>query len=129
MPNGVSVCPPFAADDPRGIRAEALIADSSVIGLQVLNEFTSVARRKLRRHWDQIEASLEAIGELLGPARPLTIAIHARAIALARSHGLSFYDALIAAAALDAGCQLLCSEALQHGRTFAAVTVENPFRR
>jgi predicted nucleic acid-binding protein len=117
----------FAADDPRGIRAEALIADGGVIGMQVLNEFTSVARRKLCWDWDQIEASLEVIGELLGPARPLTIAIHARAIALAQQHALSFYDALIVAAALDAGCQVLCSEDLQHGQRFDALTVENPF--
>ena len=29
----------FAADDPRSARAEALIADGGVIGIQVLNEF------------------------------------------------------------------------------------------
>jgi predicted nucleic acid-binding protein len=42
-------------------------------------------------------------------------------------HG--FYDALIVAAAVDAGCEVLCSEDLQDGQKFAAVTVENPFPR
>jgi predicted nucleic acid-binding protein len=38
----------FAADDSRSARAESLIAEGGVIGVQVLNEFTNVARRKLR---------------------------------------------------------------------------------
>ena len=119
----------FAADDPRSARAEALIADGGVIGVQVLNEFTNVTRRKLRWQWRQIEAAFAVIEELLGPARPLTTAIHARAVVLARDHELSFYDALIVAAALDAGCEVLCSEDLQHGQKFGALKVENPFRR
>lgn len=119
----------FAADDPRSARAEALIADGGVIGVQVLNEFTNVTRRELRWQWGQIEAAFAVIEELLGPARPLTTAIHARAVVLARDHELSFYDALIVAAALDAGCEVLCSEDLQHGQKFGALRVENPFRR
>lgn len=119
----------FAAYEPRSARAEALLADGGVIGVQVLNEFTNVTRRKLRWPWGQIEAALAVIEELLGPARPLTTAIHARAVVLARDHELSFYDALIVAAALDAGCEVLCSEDLQHGQKFGALRVENPFRR
>ena len=119
----------FAAGDPRSARAEALVAGGGVIGVQVLNEFTNVTRRKLRWQWEQIEAALAVIEELLGAARPLTSAIHARAVVLARDHDLSFYDALIVAAALDAGCEVLFSEDLQHGQKFGALKVENPFRR
>jgi predicted nucleic acid-binding protein len=119
----------FAADEPRSAQAEALLADGGVIGVQVLNEFTSVTRRKLGWQWEQMEAALAVIKELLGPARPLTAAIHAQAVVLAREHKLSFYDALIVAAAEDAGCRALFSEDLQHGRKFGAVTIENPFRR
>ncbi|MEQ1883122.1 MAG: PIN domain-containing protein [Burkholderiales bacterium] len=119
----------FAADDPRSARAESLISEGGVIGVQVLNEFTNVMHRKLRWQWDQIEASLEVIGELLGPVAPLTAAIHARAVVLARDHQLSVYDALIVAAAMDAGCQRLFSEDLQHGQKFGVLTIENPFRR
>ena len=119
----------FAADDPRSARAEALIAAGGVIGVQVLNEFTNVTRRKLRWSWRQIEAALIVIEELLGPARPLTAAVRSCAVMLARDHELSFYDALIVAAALDAGCEVLCSEDLQHGQKIGALTVDNPFRR
>jgi predicted nucleic acid-binding protein len=119
----------FAANDPRSARAEALIADGGVIGAQVLNEFTNVMRRQLRWRWEQIEAALAVVEELLGSAGSLTRAVHARAVVLARNHELSFYDALIVAAALDAGCKMLCSEDLQHGQKFGTLRVENPFRR
>lgn len=117
----------FAAGDPRSGRAELLMAEGGVIGVQVLNEFTSVARRKLRWDWTQIDAALAVISELMGPARPLTAGIHGHAVKLARDSTLSFYDALIIAAAADAGCRLLLTADLQHGRKFGGVTVENPF--
>jgi predicted nucleic acid-binding protein len=119
----------FADDDRRSARAETLLAGGGVIGVQVLNEFTNVTRRKLRWDWQQIEAALAVIEDLLGAARPLTAAMHAQAVTLARDNKLSFYDALIVAAAVDAGCELLCSEDLQDGQKFGSVTVENPFRR
>jgi len=119
----------FAAEDARSARAESLIAEGGVIGVQVLNEFTHVTRRKLRWQWDQIEAALAVLEELFGAAAPLTTAIHARAVILAREHELSFYDALIVAAAQDAGCRTLFSKDLQHGQKFGTLTVANPFHR
>ncbi len=119
----------FAAEDARSARAESLIAEGGVIGVQVLNEFTNVTRRKLRWQWDQIEAALAVLEELFGAVAPLTTAIHARAVVLAREHELSFYDALIVAAAHDAGCRTLFSEDLQHGQKFGTLTVANPFHR
>jgi predicted nucleic acid-binding protein len=117
----------FAANEPRSARAEALIAEGGVVGVQVLNEFTNVTRRKLTWDWKEVEAALGVIKDLLGPVRPLTAAIHAEAVAVARDHRLSFYDALIVAAAADAGCRLVFTEDLQHGRKFGALTIENPF--
>lgn len=117
----------FAAGDRRSARAEALLADGGVIGVQVLNEFTNVARRKLDWSWQQVEATLVVIDELVGPARPLTAEIHAQAVKIARDHGLSFYDALIVAAASEADCEVLCSEDLQHGQRFGRLVVSNPF--
>lgn len=117
----------FAAGDRRSARAEALLAEGGVIGVQVLNEFTNVARRKLRWEWPQVDAALEVIAELLEPVRPLTADIHTQAVKLARVGSLSFYDALIVAATADAGCRVLLTEDLQHGRRFGGVTIENPF--
>ena len=38
-----------------------------------------------------------------------------------------FYDSLIVAAALEAGCTRLLSEDLQHGQQIEGLTIENPF--
>jgi predicted nucleic acid-binding protein len=48
-------------------------------------------------------------------------------VSLAREHGLSFYDALIVASAVEAGCDILYSEDMQHGRTFGGLGIVNPF--
>lgn len=42
-------------------------------------------------------------------------------------HKLQFWDAMILAAAADAGCALLLSEDMQHGFLTRGVTVVNPF--
>ncbi len=118
----------FTTGDARSARAEALLERGGVIGVQVLNEFTNVAIRKLRWSWDHLERSLHVIEELLGPPEPLTKAAHSRARVCARRHGLSFYDALIVGAAQDCGCRVLASEDFQHGRKFGDLLVCNPFR-
>lgn len=118
----------FSTNDPRAGRAEALLADGGVIGVQILNEFANVARRKLGWDWAQIEAALEVVKDLVGPVGPLTTEIHAKAVQLARDHSLAFYDALVVAAAADAHCSVLFSEDLQDGRTFGQLIVRNPFR-
>jgi len=41
---------------------------------------------------------------------------------------LPVYDALVVAAAMDAGCNNLLSEDFQHGRKFGSLTIANPFR-
>ena len=116
----------FAAEDRRSARAEALLSEGGVIGVHVLHEFTNVVRRKLRGDWPQGEVALAVIAELTEPVRRLTADIHERAVKLARSSTLSFYDALIVAAAADAGCRVLLTEHLQDGRKFGGVTVQNP---
>ena len=88
---------------------------------------SDVVRRKLSWEWTQVDAALAVISELMWAARPLTADIHTHAVKLARGSTLSFYDALVIAAAADAGCRVLLTEDLQHGRKFDAVTVENPF--
>lgn len=104
-----------------------LIASGGVISAQVLNEFTNVARRKRERDWPEIERAVSVIRARFADVVPLTADIHASAIALARAHGLSFYDALIVAAAQEAGCDTLYTEDMQHGRKFGGLVIVNPF--
>jgi predicted nucleic acid-binding protein len=113
--------------DPRRDRALNTIADGGIISVQVLNEFTNVLHRKQKQDWPVIEAALSSIFFRFPDIRPLTAATHAAALALARDHHLQFYDALIVAAALEAGCDTLFSEDMQHGRSFSGLTIVNPF--
>jgi predicted nucleic acid-binding protein len=108
-------------------RALAVLATGGTISVQVLNEFVNVAHRKHRRSWPDIEDALTVLRAYFTDVAPLTIETHETAVALARDHGLSLYDALIVAAALGAGCDTLFSEDLQHGRAFGRLTVVNPF--
>jgi predicted nucleic acid-binding protein len=108
-------------------RALEVLAQGGVISAQVLNEFTHVAHKKRRRSWPDIEAALAVIRDWLRNIVPTTSATHAAAVVLARDHSLAFYDALILAAAIEAGCETLYSEDFQQGRRFGDCTIVNPF--
>lgn len=117
-----------AQPDRRSDHARAVLAAGGVISVQVLNEFTAVARRKLQRPWPEIAQAIESILVFCPSPRPLTLETHASARGIAERDGLSFYDALIIASALDAGCDTLLSEDLQDGRVIAGrLAIHNPF--
>lgn len=117
----------FAAGDPRGDTAEALLAGGGRTSVQTFNEFTNVSRKKLGLDWNTIGARISIIRDLLGAPAPLTEAAHQTARRLARAHSLGFYDALIVAAAQECGAKVLFSEDMQDGQRFSSVTVRNPF--
>lgn len=103
-----------------------VIANGGVISAQVLNEFTHVARRR-QRSWPDIEAAIAVLRGHFPDIIPLTADTHASALVHTRDHGFAFYDALIVAAAIEAGCDTLWSEDMQHGRVIGGVTIRNPF--
>jgi predicted nucleic acid-binding protein len=117
----------FLEIDKRG-RALEVISEGGFLSAQVLNEFTNVARKKHQRAWPEIEAALAVIRDQFPNIVPITAETHASAVGLARDHGLSFYDALIVAAALETGCDTLYSEDMQNGRRFGDLAVIDPFR-
>ena len=81
-----------ASGDPaKADRAEELIGAGGTIGVQVLNEITNVARRKMGMSWTETRAFLSMMRGLL-PVQPLTIDIHETGLALAERYGLSIYD-------------------------------------
>jgi predicted nucleic acid-binding protein len=98
-----------------------------VASVQVLNEFVHVARRKLRHDWPQIEFALGQFRNSLDDVVPVTLNTHMDALAFARDHSIAFYDALIVAAAIAAGCDTLFSEDMQHGRIIGGLAIVNPF--
>lgn len=117
-----------SADPAKADRAEKIIADGGIVSVQVLNEIAHVARRKMGMSWAETHAFLSIIRDLLA-VRPLTVDIHEAGLALAERYGLSTYDAMIAAAALEADCDRLWSEDMQHGMVIDnRLRIANPFR-
>jgi predicted nucleic acid-binding protein len=117
----------ISSDDPRSTIAENLLAAGGYISVQVLNEFTAVARRKLNMSWEEITDALSAVRVLCEPPIALSVNIHEAALKIAARHGYQIYDALILAAALSEECDLLYSEDMQHGQRLGALTIHNPF--
>jgi predicted nucleic acid-binding protein len=114
--------------DERTQPAEALIASGGVVSVQILNELVSVARRKLGMTWEEIGEALAAIRALCPSPVPLTIETHEAALRIAAQYGYHIYDALVAAAALEADCTTLYSEDLQDGQVIdGRLTIRNPF--
>ena len=118
-----------ASGDPaKAERAEKLIGDGGVISVQVLNEITNVARRKMAMSWIETGSFLSMIRDLL-PVQPITIEIHETGLVLAERYGLSTRDAMIAASALHADCDTLWSEDMQDGIVLdGRLRIVNPFR-
>ena len=119
----------LSGDQRKADRAEEVLAGGATISVQVLNEFASVASRKLGMSLTEVQEALEPI-KLVCTVVPLTVAIHERALKLAQRHRFSIYDALIVGAALEHGCAWLCTEDLQDGQVIEkSLTIRNPFRQ
>jgi predicted nucleic acid-binding protein len=94
-----------------------------------LNEFVSVARRKMRMPWKDVTEALDAIRVLCPSPVPIGISTHEVALKIAEDRGYGIYDALVIAAALEAGCTTLYSEDLQDGQVLdGKLTIRNPFK-
>ena len=119
-----------AKDDPRSARAEELLASGGVLSVQILNEFVSVARRKILMSWSDVTEALDAFQVLCPSPLPITIETHQAALRIAQKYGYRIYDALVLAAALEAACTTLYSEDFQAGQTIEGqLTIRNPFAR
>lgn len=117
-----------SSDAAKADRAESAIAGGGSISVQVLNELANVARRRMRMSWDETHALLNPLRGLL-TVHPVTVETHEAGLRLAERYGLSIYDAMIAGSALEAGCDTLWSEDMQHGMKLdERLRIANPFR-
>jgi predicted nucleic acid-binding protein len=113
--------------DPRKQQADRILRAGGIVSVQVLNEFANVAHKKLRHDWNHIEYALHQFRLSFEAVWPLTLDTHVAALSIARDHRLSFYDALIVASAIEAGCDILYSEDMLHGHTICGLVIRNPF--
>ena len=107
---------------------DALRTQDACISFQVVQECLNVITTKARvpLSSQDAQAYLEAV---LAPLLQVgaSIELYRRALDLRARWQFSFYDALIVAAALAAGCTRLLSEDLQHGQKVEQLTIVNPF--
>ena len=97
------------------------------LSYQVLSEFYVTVTRKLDPGLTPSEARAEVRN--LSAWRPIVVDGDLLEVAwgLQDKHSLSFWDALILAAARVARCEQLLSEDLTDGETYGGVTVVDPF--
>jgi predicted nucleic acid-binding protein len=113
---------------PKARPARTLLAGAPCISVQVLNELVNIGRKKSRWSWEEIKLNLTQVQLAASRIVDVTLAVHVLGLHLAERYGLSIYDAMIAAAALDAGCTTLWSEDMHHGMVLAGqLTIRNPF--
>jgi len=119
----------YSGDEPeKKAAALALIEQNNpVISTQVLSELANTLSRKFALPYDVVAQAVAAVCDACTviPVMPDTIA---QALALAQKYRYSYYDSLILAAALSAGCEMLATEDMQHGQVIEDVlTIHSPF--
>lgn len=115
-------------------RAQALVEEAletgrGVISSQVVQEFLNVATRKFAAPMSTADA-LRFLNDVLNPMCEVfpSISLFERALIVRDTTGYAFYDALIVAAAIQAGCKTLFTEDLQDGRRIEGLLIRDPFQ-
>ena len=119
----------YSGDEPeKRAAALALIEQNDpVVSTQVLSELANTLSRKFALPYDVVTQAVAEVRDACTviPVMPDTIA---QALALAQKYRYSYYDSLILAAALSAGCEMLATEDMQHGQVIENVlTIHCPF--
>jgi len=112
----------------RRLVEDVLLSGEGRISFQVIQETLSVITRKFVRQVTTDDAR-QFLDEVLVPLWRVmpTQRLYERSPDIQARYRYSFYDSLIIAAALSAGCERLLSEDLQHGQRIEGLTIENPF--
>ena len=123
----------FDASDPRKheisshLIIQAFEQGTGVISAQVLKEFYITVTKKIARTMapDKAEQVIRdfALWRVVETNVPLIL----RGIRIHMENRISFWDAMIVAAAKKADCPILYTEDLGHGVIIAGILVHNPF--
>ena len=106
---------------------ESLENETGCISYQVVQETINVITKKLNATPEKARKILDDTLMPLWRVNP-TRTLYQRSLNLQTRYHFSFYDSLIVAAALEAGCKNLFSEDLQDGQQIEGLTITNPFR-
>ena len=106
--------------------SDAFLGIGRVCSTQVLSELSNVLSSKFHFTWPEIDAIAD---EVVSAVDILTVSITTikKARALSERYKYSYYDSLILASAIEAGCDILYSEDFQHNQVIEGVRIVNPF--
>ena len=113
----------------RALLKQALDSGSAVTSWQVVQECLNVLKHRYRRTITAVR-SKEMLHSVLTPLWKVmpSPSIYTSALDVQDRYGFAWYDSLVVASALHAGCKRLLTEDLQHGQRIASLHIENPFR-
>jgi predicted nucleic acid-binding protein len=118
------------SDADKIVAARALVAcipaEDMVLPVQVLGELYNVLTRRQGRPPSGAAAAIE-VWRTATTVQAITGEVLVAAVSLAGTHNLQIWDAIILAAAAEAGCGLLLSEDMQDGFAWRGTIVANPF--
>ncbi len=99
-----------------------------ILSTQILGELYSVLTRKKLKTQQEAKSIIEELifnFEIL-PVRDTNVI---SALNISEEYGFSYWDSLVVATAIDAGCKFLYTEDLQHGQVIGGkLKVMNPFK-
>jgi len=99
-----------------------------VISTQVLQETANTLHKKFKADYDIISAILSECVNNASHLHVNTKKTVINACSIAKRFQLSFYDSVIISSALEAGCQTIYSEDMQHNMLIDnTLTIVNPF--
>jgi predicted nucleic acid-binding protein len=103
------------------------LRQSNIISVQVLNEFTSASIRKIKISHVELDEFLDLFKSTFN-VRALDTETFNTGLMISRRYGYQHYDSMIIAAALQAGCERLYSEDMQHRQMIdKRLQIVNPF--
>jgi len=116
-------------DTEKKLKIKYLIKEYSniMISTQVMNELSNVCLKKYHLKIEQVETYLRELSNIV-EIHILDAQTSFSALNLLKKYKFSFYDSLIVASALEANCEILFSEDMQHGQMIEnTLLIQNPF--
>jgi predicted nucleic acid-binding protein len=111
----------------QNLLAEGIEQENVVLSVQVLSEFFNAVTRNNEQPMTTDEAQeIIAVVSIL-PIEEIDLTMVNRAIDTRKTYQISYWDALIVAAAERAKCKTILSEDLNEGQSYHGIVVINPF--
>ena len=112
----------------QALLTEGIEKENAVLSVQVLGEFFNVVTRFIKQPMtpDEAQGAVSLFSHL--PVQDIDLDLVNRAINTHKMYRISYWDALIIAAAERTRCKLILTEDLSDGQKYHGVIVSNPFK-